>query len=77
MKIKAVSSFTAFTDQMNVFNAGDTGELPDAVARQYIEAGLAVAIKGGKAKAEADDGAADQVDQAGATDKADEGDAPA
>ena len=77
MKIKAISSFTAFTEQMNVFNAGDVGELPEAVAKQYIEAGLAAAIKGGKAKDQADDAGANQVDQADTTDKADEGDAPA
>lgn len=53
MKVKAISSFTAFTDQMNVFNTGDVGELPDAMAEQYIEAGLAAAAKGSDAKAAA------------------------
>jgi hypothetical protein len=40
-KIKAKASFTAFTDQMNVFNIGDSGELPDDMAAQYVDAGLA------------------------------------
>jgi hypothetical protein len=44
MKIKALSTFVAFTGQMNVFNAGDTGDLPDAVASQFIDAGRAVAV---------------------------------
>lgn len=67
MKIEALQSFTAFTDQMNVFNAGDTGELPDNVAAQYIESGMAKKVKG-KAGA-ADDAAPAEVPA--------EGDAPA
>lgn len=46
-KVKAVRGFTAFVDgQMRVFNPGDTGELPDAMARDYYDAGI---VKIGKA----------------------------
>lgn len=41
MKVEAIQAFTAFTGEMVVFNAGDVRDLPDAVAKQYIEAGLA------------------------------------
>jgi hypothetical protein len=41
MKVKAIKPFTAFAGEMIVFNSGDVRELPDAVAEQYIEAGLA------------------------------------
>lgn len=44
MKIRALSTFTAFTGQMCVFNAGDEGDLPENVAAQYIEAGHAEAL---------------------------------
>jgi len=45
MKIKALSTFTAFTGQMEVFNAGDEGELPDVIAQGYVEGGFAIAIE--------------------------------
>lgn len=73
MKIEALQSFTAFTDQMNVFNAGDTGELPDNVAAQYIESGMAKKVKG-KAGADAK---ADAADLAAPVEVPAEGDAPA
>lgn len=41
MKIEAIKPFTAFDGQMVVFNTGDVRELSDAVANQYVEAGLA------------------------------------
>lgn len=41
MKVQALSPFTAFTGEMVVFNTGDVRDIPEAVAKQYIEAGLA------------------------------------
>lgn len=41
MKVEATQPFTAFTGEMVVFNTGDVRELPDAVAGQYIDAGMA------------------------------------
>lgn len=41
MQIKALTTFVAYTGQMHVFNAGDVGELPDQMARRYIEDGQA------------------------------------
>lgn len=70
MKFKAKSTFTVFhNDQMHVFNAGKTGELPDGVIAQYVEAGIAEELKGkaAKAAAAADAGADDDA----ATDAAD------
>lgn len=55
MKFKALSTFTVFhNDAMHVFNAGKSGELPDAVVAEYVTAGLAVALKGKAAKVEPD-----------------------
>lgn len=69
MFVKAISSFTCWTgEKMIVLNAGDTGELPDNHAANYIEAGLAEeadAPKGKKAKA-----AAAPADEALASDEA-------
>lgn len=42
MKIKALATFTVWTGQMQVFNRGDVGELPDDYAASYIESGYAV-----------------------------------
>lgn len=44
MKIKANVTFTAYDGQMRVFNAGDEGELPDAIASGFIDAGMAEAV---------------------------------
>ncbi len=53
MKFKAISTFTVFHDDaMHVFNAGDKGELPDAVIGQYVDSGLAAVLKGKAAKDE-------------------------
>ncbi len=53
--VKAIQSFTAYDgEKMVVFNAGtkgeDTHDLPEALAEQYIDAGMAELAKG-KAKA--------------------------
>lgn len=42
MLITALSTFTAFTGEMRVFNRGDQGELPDAMALTYINSGQAL-----------------------------------
>jgi nitrogen regulatory protein PII len=51
MKVKATSTIIAFDGgQMVVINAGETGELSDALAETEIASGKAVAVKGkGKA----------------------------
>ncbi len=41
MLIKALTTFTAFTGEMKVFNAGTVGELPDHIAQTYIDSGQA------------------------------------
>lgn len=45
MQIKALTTFVAYTGQMLVFNAGDVGDLPDDMARRYIEDGQAEPIE--------------------------------
>lgn len=50
MQIIALAAFTAFTGEMAVFNEGDEGELPDDMAQNYVDAGLARQAKTGKAK---------------------------
>lgn len=44
MRILALCTFTAFAaGQMNVFNAGEEGDLPDHMAQGYIDADMAEA----------------------------------
>lgn len=45
MQIKALTTFVAYTGQMQVFNAGDVGDLPDDMAIRYIENGQAEPVK--------------------------------
>lgn len=46
MKIKAKAPFTAFDEgRMKVFNIGDKGDVTDAMAQDYIDAGKAEAVK--------------------------------
>ena len=72
MFVKVISGFTCWTgSEMVVGNAGDTIELPDNHATNYIEAGLAeeaAAPKGKKAKAAADEAPA--ANEAPAADEA-------
>lgn len=56
--IKALGTFTAFTGEMQVFNKGDKGELPEDVAIEYINAGLAAKSTAG---ASVDESAATNV----------------
>lgn len=45
MKITANQTFVVYHDeQMHVFNVGTSGDLPDDVAAQYVESGLATEI---------------------------------
>jgi len=44
MKFKAISTFTIFNGQMNVFNAGDEGDLPEDQILPYIQGGKALAV---------------------------------
>lgn len=44
MKFTALSTFVVFNGQMNVFNAGSEGDLPEEVIQPYIEGGKAKAI---------------------------------
>jgi hypothetical protein len=44
MKFTALSTFVIFNGEMNVFNAGDEGDLPEEQIIGYIEGGKAVAI---------------------------------
>lgn len=53
MKFKALSTFVIFNGQMNVFNAGDEGDLPEDQIAGYIANGKAEPVieKKGRAKA--------------------------
>lgn len=56
MKFKALSTFNIFNGQMNVFNAGDSGDLPEDQIAPYIANGKAELLsekKAAKTKAEA------------------------
>jgi hypothetical protein len=57
VSVKATSTFTAFDDgAMVVANAGDTVELTEAAAQNYIDCGLASLAKGkGKKPVKADE----------------------
>ena len=44
MKFKALSTFVIFNGQMNVFNAGDEGDLPEEQIANHIAGGLAEAV---------------------------------
>ena len=86
MKFKIISTFTVFhNDTMIVCNAGQTVDLPEELAAQYVAAGLAEpakAKKGKTEKVEQPDGApvdppvTDDADADAAEDES-EGDAPA
>ena len=54
MKFKALSSIVIFDGQMNVFNPGDSGDLPDALIQPYIDGGKAEPVKAKKGKAKAE-----------------------
>lgn len=69
MKVEAISAFTAFTGEMKVFNKGDVGDLPDDVAAQYVEAGLAKKSSKKVTEAEAGPDAPNPVDEAPAADE--------
>jgi hypothetical protein len=49
MKFKINATFTVFhEDKMIVCNAGETVELDEAIAEQYVAAGMAEPAKGGR-----------------------------
>lgn len=51
MKFKAISTFVIFDGQMNVFNAGDKGDLPEELISSYIANGKAEPLTGKKGRA--------------------------
>jgi hypothetical protein len=70
MKFKIISTFTVFNaDQMTVCNAGDTVELDEALAEQFVAAGMAEAVKAGR-KPKAEEPATEPAADTAATEEA-------